>query len=169
MQIASSPHHVTLAQPLLGIEGAGFLVSAKPGGSAFVGRLILARIRRWRVGAQAACMVMIAQPAALLSLGALADDAGADRASLVYGYGIGTTLRRWVPSSCGAANSAPPRSARPTASLRARSADVGLRPGRHRRAARQLRRLPARPRHRRRRYPHRLRHPVQGGRLAARS
>ena len=43
MQIGFITHHVTLAEPLLGTAGAGLLVSAT-GGSAFVGRLILARI-----------------------------------------------------------------------------------------------------------------------------
>jgi predicted MFS family arabinose efflux permease len=84
---------VTLAQPLLGTEGAGFLVSAT-GGSAFVGRLILARIVDGVAVRRLACLVMIAQAAALLSLALWPTAPVLICASLVYGYGIGhiTTL-----------------------------------------------------------------------------
>lgn len=93
MQIGFITHHVTLAQPLIGTEGAGFLVSAA-GGSAFVGRLILARIVDGVAVRKLACLVMIAQSAALLSLAAWPTVPMLIGASLVYGYGIGhiTTL-----------------------------------------------------------------------------
>jgi predicted MFS family arabinose efflux permease len=93
MQIGFITHHVTLAQPLLGTEGAGFLVSAT-GGSAFAGRLILARIVDGVAVRKLACVVMIAQAAALLSLALWPTTPVLICASLVYGYGIGhiTTL-----------------------------------------------------------------------------
>ncbi|WP_428664388.1 MFS transporter [Reyranella sp.] len=93
MQIGFITHHVTLAQPLLGVEGAGFLVSAT-GGSAFIGRLILARIVDGVSVRKLACVVMIAQAAALLSLALWPTAPVLVGASLVYGYGIGhiTTL-----------------------------------------------------------------------------
>lgn len=93
MQIGFITHHVTLAQPLLGTEGAGFLVSAT-GGSAFVGRLILARIVDGVAVRKLACTVMIAQAAALASLALWPTAPVLIGASLVYGYGIGhiTTL-----------------------------------------------------------------------------
>lgn len=93
MQIGFITHHVTLAEPLLGIEGAGFLVSAT-GGSAFIGRLILARIVDSVAVRKLACMVMIAQTAALLALALWPTTPVLIGASLVYGYGIGhiTTL-----------------------------------------------------------------------------
>ena len=94
MQIGFITHHVTFAEPMLGTAGAGLLVSAT-GGSAFVGRLILARIVDGVAVRRLASLVMIAQSAALLSLSlwptVLPVLVGA---SLVYGYGIGhiTTL-----------------------------------------------------------------------------
>ncbi len=93
MQIGFITHHVTLAQPLLGIEGAGFLVSAT-GGSAFIGRLILARIVDGVSVRKLACLVMIAQAGALLALALWPTAPVLIGASLVYGYGIGhiTTL-----------------------------------------------------------------------------
>ena len=93
MQIGFITHHVTLAQPLIGTEGAGFLVSAA-GGSAFVGRLILARIVDSVAVRKLACLVMVAQSAALLSLALWPTVPVLIGASLVYGYGIGhiTTL-----------------------------------------------------------------------------
>jgi predicted MFS family arabinose efflux permease len=93
MQIGFITHHVTLAEPLLGTAGAGLLVSAT-GGSAFIGRLILARIVDGVAVRQLACMVMIAQAAALLSLSLWPTAPVLVAASLVYGYGIGhiTTL-----------------------------------------------------------------------------
>ena len=93
MQIGFITHHVTLAEPLLGTAGAGLLVSAT-GGSAFVGRLILARIVDGVAVRRLACLVMIAQTAALLSLALWPTMPVLVGASLVYGYGIGhiTTL-----------------------------------------------------------------------------
>lgn len=93
MQIGFITHHVTLAQPLIGTEGAGFLVSAA-GGSAFIGRLILARIVDGVAVRKLACLVMIAQSAALLSFALWPTVPVLIGASLVYGYGIGhiTTL-----------------------------------------------------------------------------
>jgi MFS family permease len=84
---------VTLAEPLLGTAGAGLLVSAT-GGSAFVGRLILARIADNVAVRRLACWVMVAQAAALLALALWPDVPVLVMASLVYGYGIGhiTTL-----------------------------------------------------------------------------
>ena len=93
MQIGFITHHVTLAEPLLGTAGAGLLVSAT-GGSAFVGRLILARIADGVAVRRLACRVMVAQAAALLALALWPDVPVLVMASLVYGYGIGhiTTL-----------------------------------------------------------------------------
>jgi predicted MFS family arabinose efflux permease len=93
MQIGFITHHVTLAEPLLGTAGAGLLVSAT-GGSAFVGRLILARIVDGVAVRRLACLVMIAQAAALLSLSLWPTVPVLIAASLIYGYGIGhiTTL-----------------------------------------------------------------------------
>jgi MFS family permease len=93
VQIGFITHHVTLAEPLLGTAGAGLLVSAT-GGSAFIGRLILARIVDGVAVRRLACMVMIAQAAALLALSLWPTVPVLVSASLVYGYGIGhiTTL-----------------------------------------------------------------------------
>jgi MFS family permease len=93
MQIGFITHHVTLAEPLLGTAGAGWLVSAT-GGSALVGRLILARIVDGVAVRRLACLVMIAQTGALLSLALWPTVPVLIGASLVYGYGIGhiTTL-----------------------------------------------------------------------------
>jgi MFS family permease len=93
MQIGFITHHVTLAEPLLGTAGAGWLVSAT-GGSAFAGRLILARIVDGVDVRRLACMVMMAQTGALLSLALWPTVPVLIGASLVYGYGIGhiTTL-----------------------------------------------------------------------------
>ena len=93
MQIGFITHHVTLAEPLLGTAGAGLLVSAT-GGSALVGRLILARIVDGVAVRKLACLVMLAQTGALLSLALWPTMPVLIGASLVYGYGIGhiTTL-----------------------------------------------------------------------------
>jgi MFS family permease len=93
IQIGFITHHVTLAEPLLGMTGAGLLVSAT-GGTAFVGRLILARIvDRVRVR-PLACLVMVAQSSALVAIALWPSVPVLIGASLVYGYGIGhvTTL-----------------------------------------------------------------------------
>ena len=93
MQIGFITHHVTLAEPLLGMAGAGLLVSAT-GGTAFVGRLILARIVDRVDVRRLACLVMVAQAGALLSIALWPTIPVLVGASLVYGYGIGhvTTL-----------------------------------------------------------------------------
>ena len=93
VQIGFITHHVTLAEPLLGVAGAGLLVSAT-GVTAFVGRLILARIvDRVRVRLLG-CLVMVAQTSALLAIALWPTVPVLIGASLVYGYGIGhvTTL-----------------------------------------------------------------------------
>ena len=93
VQIGFITHHVALVQPLLGLAGAGLLVSAT-GVTAFVGRLVLASIVdrvdvRWL-----ACAVMVAQTLALAALSIYPTAAVMIAASFVYGYGIGhvTTL-----------------------------------------------------------------------------
>jgi len=93
VQIGFITHHVTLAEPLLGTAGAGWLVSAT-GASAFVGRLVLARIVDGVDVRRLACIVMVAQAAALLSMALWPTMPVLVGASLVYGYGIGhiTTL-----------------------------------------------------------------------------
>lgn len=93
VQIGFITHHVALASPLLGIAGAGLLVSAT-GVTAFIGRLILARIVD-RVDVRFLAMsIMLVQTGALLALAAWPTTAVLVGASLVYGYGIGhiTTL-----------------------------------------------------------------------------
>ena len=93
VQIGFITHHVALAEPLLGTAGAGLLVSAT-GVTAFVGRLILARIVDGVQARHLACCVMVAQSAALLAIAFWPTVPVLIAASLVYGYGIGhvTTL-----------------------------------------------------------------------------
>ena len=93
VQIGFIIHHVALAEPLLGTAGAGLLVSAT-GVTAFVGRLILARIVDGVHARHLACAVMVAQSAALLAIAVWPTAPVLIAASLVYGYGIGhvTTL-----------------------------------------------------------------------------
>ena len=93
IQIGFITHHVALAEPLLGRAGAGMLVSAA-GLSAFVGRLILARIVDHVDARRLGCIVMIAQAASLLAIALWPTVPVLVVASLVYGYGIGhvTTL-----------------------------------------------------------------------------
>ncbi len=93
VQIAFITHHVALAQPLLGTHGAGLLVAAA-GGSAFVGRLILATIVDRIVPRHLAVGVMLVQTVALVALALWPTTPVLIGASLVYGYGIGhiTTL-----------------------------------------------------------------------------
>ena len=67
IQIGFITHHVALAEPLLGRAGAGMLVSAA-GVTAFVGRLILARIVDRVDARRLGCFVMIAQAASLLAI-----------------------------------------------------------------------------------------------------
>jgi MFS family permease len=100
VQIGFITHHVTLAEPLLGMAGAGLLVSAT-GVTAFVGRLILARIvDRVRVRLLGG-LVMVAQTSALLAIALWPTVPVLIGASLVYGYGIGhvtTVTGRASPS-----------------------------------------------------------------------
>jgi len=94
VQIGFITHHVVLATPLIGTANAGLLVSAT-GATAFIGRLILARIvDRVRDVRLLAVIVMLVQSAALLCLAVWPTVAVLVAASLVYGYGIGhiTTL-----------------------------------------------------------------------------
>ena len=93
IQIGFITHHVAVAEPLLGTAGAGLLVSAA-GASAFIGRLILARIVDGVRVRRLACLVMIAQSAALVAISLWPTVPVLVVASLVYGYGIGhvTTL-----------------------------------------------------------------------------
>ncbi len=93
IQIGFITHHVAVAEPLLGTAGAGLLVSAT-GVTAFVGRLILARLVDGVRVRRLACWVMIAQAAALAAISLWPTVPVLVAASLVYGYGIGhvTTL-----------------------------------------------------------------------------
>lgn len=93
VQIGFITHHVALAVPLLGLEGAGLLV-AGTGAAAFAGRLVLAAIVD-RVDVRLlAVLIMAAQTLALLALATWPTVPVLIAASLVYGYGIGhvTTL-----------------------------------------------------------------------------
>lgn len=93
IQIGFITHHVALAVPLLGLDGAGLLV-AGAGAVAFIGRLVLAAIVD-RVSVRLlAVVIMAAQTLALLSLAVWPTVPVLIVASLVYGYGIGhvTTL-----------------------------------------------------------------------------
>jgi MFS family permease len=93
VQIGFITHHVALAGPLLGTAGAGLLVSAT-GVTAFVGRLVLARIVDKIDVRGLAALVMAIQTAALLAIALWPTASVLVAASLVYGYGIGhvTTL-----------------------------------------------------------------------------
>lgn len=93
VQIGFITHHVVLASPMIGTANAGLLVSAT-GGTAFIGRLILARIVDRVEVRFLACVVMLVQTCALLSLAVWPTIPVLVVASLVYGYCIGhiTTL-----------------------------------------------------------------------------
>jgi len=93
IQIGFITHHVALAEPLMGRAGAGLLVSAS-GVTAFIGRLILARIVDHVDARRLGCVVMIAQALSLLAISFWPTVPVLVAASLVYGYGIGhvTTL-----------------------------------------------------------------------------
>lgn len=67
LQIGFITHHVTLAEPLLGTVRMGLLVSAT-GVTAFVGRLVQARIVDRVDVRRLACLVMITQAAALFAI-----------------------------------------------------------------------------------------------------
>jgi MFS family permease len=93
VQIGFITHHLALAEPQLGAAGAGLLISAT-GGTAFAGRLVLARIVDRVDPRRLAAGIMLLQTGALAAI-ALWPGAGVlIAASLVYGYGIGqaTTL-----------------------------------------------------------------------------
>lgn len=93
VQIGFITHHLALAAPQLGAAGAGLLISAT-GGTAFAGRLVLARIVDRVDPRRLAAGIMLLQTVALAAI-ALWPGAGVlIAASLVYGYGIGqvTTL-----------------------------------------------------------------------------
>ena len=93
VQIGFITHHVALGVPLLGTAGAGLLVSAT-GATAFLGRMVLAAIVDRVPVRQLACLIMVAQTAALTAMAAWPTAPVLIAASLVYGYGIGhvTTL-----------------------------------------------------------------------------
>jgi MFS family permease len=93
VQIAFITHHVALAGPSLGTAGAGLLVSAT-GVTAFIGRIILARIVDGVDVRGLAVLVMLAQAMALAAIAIWPTVPVLIGASLVYGYGIGhiTTL-----------------------------------------------------------------------------
>lgn len=93
VQIGFITHHVALAEPLLGLEGAGWLVAAT-GVSAFIGRLVLAAIVDRVSVRHLGCLIMAAQTAALAAMSLWPSAPVLIAASLVYGYGIGhvTTL-----------------------------------------------------------------------------
>ena len=93
VQIGFITHHVALAAPLLGVAGAGALVSAT-GLTAFAGRLLLARVVD-RVSVRGlSAGAMLAQALALALVAAWPAPAVLVGASLLYGWGIGqvTTL-----------------------------------------------------------------------------
>lgn len=93
VQIGFITHHVALATPRLGVEGAGLLVAAT-GVTAFAGRLVLAKIVDAVDVRLLAAAIMLGQTMALLALAAWPTVTVLVAASLVYGYGIGhvTTL-----------------------------------------------------------------------------
>ena len=93
VQIGFITHHVALAEPLLGMAGAGLLVSAT-GATAFAGRLVLARIVDEVDVRGLAALIMAVQTVALLAVALWPTVPILVAASLVYGYGIGhvTTL-----------------------------------------------------------------------------
>jgi predicted MFS family arabinose efflux permease len=93
VQIGFITHHVALAGPMLGTAGAGLLVSAT-GVTAFIGRIILARIVDGVDVRGLAVLVMLAQAMALTAVAVWPTVPVLIGASLVYGYGIGhiTTL-----------------------------------------------------------------------------
>lgn len=93
VQIGFVTHHVALATPVLGLVGAGLLVSGA-GVAAFVGRLVLARIVDRMDVRNMAAWAMSAQALSLCAIAAWPGVPVLVAASLVYGYCIGyvTTL-----------------------------------------------------------------------------
>jgi len=93
VQIGFITHHLALAAPQLGAAGAGLLISAT-GGTAFAGRLVLARIVDNVDPRRLAAGIMLMQTGALAAIALWPSTGVLIAASLVYGYGIGhvTTL-----------------------------------------------------------------------------
>jgi len=93
VQVGFLTHHLTLAEPVLGTAGAGWLVGAT-GGTGLIGRLLLARIvdqvdvRRYTAG------ILALQALALGAIALIPGPAVLIAASLVYGFCLGqiTTL-----------------------------------------------------------------------------
>ncbi len=93
VQIGFITHHLALAAPQLGAAGAGLLISAT-GGTAFAGRLVLARIVDRVDPRRLAAGIMLLQTGALAAIALWPSATVLIGASLVYGYAIGqvTTL-----------------------------------------------------------------------------
>ena len=93
VQIGFITHHLALAAPQLGAADAGLLISAT-GGTAFIGRLVLARIVDHVDPRRPAAGIMLLQTSALAAIALWPGTGVLIVASLVYGYGIGqvTTL-----------------------------------------------------------------------------
>jgi MFS family permease len=93
VQIGFVTHHVALAAPMLGVAGAGLLVSAT-GVTAFAGRLVLARIVDRMDVRRMAAFAMLAQAIGLAAFAAMPTVPVLVGVSLVYGWCIGhvTTL-----------------------------------------------------------------------------
>ncbi len=93
VQVGFLTHHITLAEPVLGVTGAGWLVGAT-GLAALLGRLLLARIAD-RIDARRYTAGVLALQAVVLALLALVPGATMlIGASLAYGFCLGqiTTL-----------------------------------------------------------------------------
>ncbi|MEN9314714.1 MAG: hypothetical protein RIS35_1107 [Pseudomonadota bacterium] len=93
VQIGFVTHHVALAAPMLGVAGAGLLVSAT-GVTALAGRLVLARIVDRMDVRRMAAVAMLAQAAGLVAVASMPTVPVLIGVSLVYGWCIGhvTTL-----------------------------------------------------------------------------
>ena len=93
VQIGFITHHVKLAEPVLGAQGAGLLVSAA-GVAALIGRMILVRIVDRVDVRRLAAGILLLQTLALIAIAATPVAWVLVVASLAYGYGIGhvTTL-----------------------------------------------------------------------------
>lgn len=93
MQIGFATHHVALAMPLMSTRDAGLLVSAT-GLTAFIGRLVLARIVDHVPVRMLAAAAMVVQSLALLAVALWPSVEVLVVASLFYGYCVGhvTTL-----------------------------------------------------------------------------
>ena len=93
MQIGFATHHVALAMPLMSTRDAGLLVSAT-GLTAFIGRLVLARIVDHVPVRMLAAAAMVVQSLSLLAVALWPSVEVLIVASLFYGYCVGhvTTL-----------------------------------------------------------------------------